>query len=133
MTAPKSADLNENKLATFLIRRIPKLHSFHDGLCRFIVAIGGDPIRRPRYCGAPILPGSAYCRRHHRLCLVKPGSPEGHRAVRRFEREAALASNLPPEFAYLSSVAVPELEAADEPRDIAGCIDVVVANDRDDE
>lgn len=76
-------------------------------------------------CGAPALPGSPYCRRHRRLCSLPPGSEAAIRELRALERDAAGAAEVPPDLAYLASVAAPELDAADEPRDIAGCLDVI--------
>jgi hypothetical protein len=97
--------------------------------CRFI-----DDANANRYCGAPTLPGSAYCGRHHRLCLVAPASPEGGRAIGQFERDARQPPPLPAALAYLATVAVPEeLDSADEPRDLAGCIDLFPNDDRSDE
>jgi hypothetical protein len=40
------------------------------------------------------------------------------------EREAGRALDLPPELAFLSSIAAPELESAAEPDDIAACLDL---------
>lgn len=41
---------------------------------------------------------------------------------------------MPVELAYLASVAVPEeLDSADEPRDLAGCIDLFLDDDGSDE
>lgn len=98
-------------------------------LCRFI-----DDGRGVDYCGAPTLPGSAYCGRHHRLCRLSPESTEGGRAIRAFERDAREPPALPAELAHLASVAVPEeLDSADEPRDLAGCIDLILNDDRSDE
>ena len=93
-----------------------------------------DDANAGRYCGAPTLPGSAYCARHHSLCLLAPASPEGGRAIRQFERDARQPPPVPVELAYLASVAVPEeLDSADEPRDLAGCIDLFLDDDGSDE
>lgn len=97
--------------------------------CLFI-AENGDG----RYCGEPTVPGSAYCARHHDRCRIAPTSIEGGRAIRQFERDARQPPALPADLAYLASVAVPEeLDSADEPRDLAGCIDLFPNDDRSDE
>jgi hypothetical protein len=97
--------------------------------CMFSLAAGAGP----RFCGAPALPGSAYCRHHHRLCLIEPGSVAAGRAIRDLEREAARSATVPDELAFLASVAVAELDSADEPRDIAACLDLVPHNDLSDD
>ena len=81
-------------------------------------------------CAAPAVAGSVYCRRHRALCLVRPESPEGGRVIRQFERDARPGAAPPAELAFLASVPVPEeLDSADEPRDLAGCIDLVPPGD----
>ncbi|HEX4113729.1 MAG TPA: hypothetical protein VH020_14445 [Stellaceae bacterium] len=87
----------------------------------------------PRFCAAPAAPGSAYCRRHHRLCAVGPATKAGRQAIRTFEREADRAANLPPELAFLLSIAAPELESADGPEDLAACLDLATARAGEDE
>lgn len=83
-------------------------------------------------CSAPALPGSAYCATHRRLCVIDPASGDGVRARRALDREARRPSAVPPEFAYLLGQFLPELESDDEPRDIAGCIDIVPDDAQDD-
>jgi len=99
--------------------------------CGFIVDDRTLSGRDPRRCGGPVFPGSAYCATHHSLCAVSPASAEGGRALRRIEGEAASSAPPPREFAYLAAIAVPELESDDEPRDLAGCLDL--ASERPDE
>ena len=92
--------------------------------CQFILSGDEAVARRARYCGAPAAPGSAYCARHRALCAIRPDSVEGGRLVRRLRREAEQVPAPPEEYAYLSDVAVAELDSADEPRDIAACLDI---------
>lgn len=79
---------------------------------------------RTRFCDAPALPGSAYCPSHHGRCAVGPATAAGLDVIRMLEREAGRALDLPPELAFLSSIAAPELESAAEPDDIAACLDL---------
>jgi hypothetical protein len=97
-----------------------------DPRCPFILPDADRDPCRPRFCGAPAIDGSPYCRRHHALCSFSPASAEGGRAARRLEREADRASPPPDELAYLASIAAPELDSADEPDDLAACLDLVI-------
>jgi hypothetical protein len=96
-------------------------------LCR----VGRRECGHRRICGARCLPGAAYCARHHALCAIAPDSPEGGKMAREFERAAGAAALPPVELAFLVSVAVPELEADDEPDDIVACLDYRPARERD--
>jgi hypothetical protein len=126
-------DREKNKTETFCPpARTRQPADGGDARCRFIVSRGTEA-GRPRCCAAPALPGSAYCARHHRRCAVSPASRAGARAIRRLEREADRTADLPPELAFLSSVAVPELDSADAPEDIAACLDFGTARDGADE
>lgn len=82
-----------------------------------------------RFCDAPALPGSSYCLAHHRRCQVRPGSDEAARVLRGFEQAARNMGALPSELAFLASVEPPELDSADDPRDLAGCIDLAAPAD----
>lgn len=78
-----------------------------------------------RFCDAPAVPGSSYCPAHRRLCQVRHGTDDARRLLRGFERAARGDDGaLPPELAFLASIDPPELDSADEPRDLAGCIDL---------
>ncbi|HEY5209912.1 MAG TPA: hypothetical protein VIJ42_10760 [Stellaceae bacterium] len=79
------------------------------------------------------MPGSAYCRQHHALCAIDPGSAAGAGAIRRLARAADRGAIPPDELAYLASTAAPELDCADEPSDLAACIDLWPAHERGDE
>ncbi|MGH7075446.1 MAG: hypothetical protein ACREFD_14750 [Stellaceae bacterium] len=87
----------------------------------------------PRFCDAPALPGSAYCATHHARCAVAPESAAGARTIRRLQRAAAGRDGPPRDLAHLASVAVAELDSADAPADIAACLDVAGARQRDEE
>ncbi|MGH6980314.1 MAG: hypothetical protein ACREFC_03830 [Stellaceae bacterium] len=97
----------------------------HAPCCRFLSAAGT--------CALPALPGSAYCATHRLLCVIDPETGDGARAIRALEREARDPSAVPPEFAHLLGQRLPELEADDEPRDIAGCLDIAPRDRRDDD
>jgi hypothetical protein len=77
-----------------------------------------------RFCDAPPVPGSPYCPAHRLLCQIQPGTVAATRALQDLERAARSAGPLPPELAFLAGVEPPELDSADEPRDLAGCIDL---------
>ncbi len=116
------ADPDGNKSETYTAP--PALGGSEAG-CAFI--LDADTGHR---CGAPAVAGSVYCRRHRALCLVRPESPEGGSVIRQFERDARPGAVPPAELAHLASVPVPEeLDSADEPRDLAGCIDLVPQGD----
>jgi hypothetical protein len=82
-----------------------------------------------RFCDAPALPGSSYCRAHRRLCQVLPGTAAAASVLQGFENAARSAGPLPPELAFLASIEPPELDSADEPRDLAGCLDLATPAD----
>jgi hypothetical protein len=82
-----------------------------------------------RFCDAPALPGSSYCSAHRRLCQVRPGTAAAARVMQGFENAARSSGPLPPELAFLASIEPPELDSADEPRDLAGCIDLATPAD----
>jgi len=108
--------LIRNKTETFRAEPRP--------ICRFFGSGGG--------CTEPAVPGSPYCVTHRRLCVIDPGTNDGARAIRDLEREALRPSAVPPEFLHLIDQRLPELEADDEPRDIAGCVDLAPRDERDD-
>jgi hypothetical protein len=129
MLSPHLADSFSNKTETK--SRRPR-DGGRDKRCRFIVS-SDAAAGRPRFCAAPALPGSAYCRHHHLRCAVDPATAAGERARRAIEREADRAADLPPELAHLSSIATPELDSADAPDDIAACLDLGIARRPEDE
>lgn len=132
MILAQIVDREKNKIATKQRLRVQGerlTRSNRGGRCVFIVENGEDGA----FCDAPALAGSAYCGPHHDLCAVRPGSEAARDAIRNIEREAARMAPVPDEFAYLSCVSPPELDCADDPRDIAACIDVVPPDDRIDE
>jgi hypothetical protein len=133
MAAPRILDIGRNKTETLCPRRPARQAAYGgDAGCRFIVS-SETAVGPPRCCAAPAAPGSAYCRRHHRLCAVSPATRAGQQAIRTLERAADRAADLPPELAFLSSIAAPELESADDPDDIAACLDLAAARAGDDE
>jgi hypothetical protein len=80
--------------------------------CGFVLDGGGAT----RFCDAPALPGSSYCRRHHALCQVSPGSREGARLA---ARQAAAAEHvLPPQLAGLPAIVEPEALAWATPEEV---------------
>jgi hypothetical protein len=80
--------------------------------CGFVLDGGGAA----RFCDAPALPGSSYCRHHHALCQVPPGSREGARLA---ARQAAAAEHmLPPELTGLPAIVEPEALAWATPEEV---------------
>ena len=88
--------------------------------CSFVVTDwreGGEP-----FCGAPSLPGSAYCSGHQRLCIVRRDSPEGRSRLAALMEEAEEAPEPPPELAHLRESALPE-PFPDEVGDLRAVLD----------
>ena len=76
------------------------------------------------FCDAPAVPGSSYCAEHRALCTIAPGSAAAAGAARALDQAADAARTPPPELFFLAAAPPPELDAAAEPEDIAGCLDV---------
>lgn len=132
MILPQIDDFEKNKTETIQLppgRGGSPSRVKRDGRCMFVLERSGGVV----FCAAPTFAASAYCRRHHRLCAVQPGSEAGRDAIRNIEYEAERTAPVPIELAYLSCVAAPELDSADDPHDIAACLDLSRPNDRIDE
>jgi len=123
--------LNTNKTETYQCHGRARPAGGAESCC-YVIADDGSR-HGPRFCGAPAMPGSAYCRQHRALCAIDPGSAAGAGAISRLARAADRGASPPDELAYLASNATPELDCADEPSDLAACIDLWPAHERGDE
>ena len=94
--------------------------------CAYVAAVAwrygaGDP-----FCGAPSLPGSPYCAPHHALCALVAGSAEAAGAVRAQSDPEGEAPPPPPGL-IRSELPLPlELDAEEDPRELAACLDLPV-------
>ena len=130
MILPQIAGVEKNKSETTLLARDRMSSRMkRRGRCVFVLEGGEGTF----FCDAPAFADSAYCGLHHRICAVQPGSEAGRDVIRNIEREAARTAPVPIELAYLSCVAAPELDSADDPHDIAACLDFMPPHDRIDE
>lgn len=100
--------------------------------CAYVAAIAwrygaGDP-----FCGAPAVPGSSYCAPHHALCALVAGSAEAAGAAR---AQADAGGETPPLPGLIrNELPLPlEVDADEDPRELAACLDLPVRVGADEE
>ena len=74
------------------------------------------------FCGAPAIPRSAYCARHHRICVLSAASAAGQADAATLATEAE-AAEPPPELAHLIPPTLPEQQGEEQPAELRVLLD----------